>query len=160
MKYLQNTVFILLIICCSDAFSQSKTLYKSKHHFENFRVNIDKFTKVQKPDFSINPDSKKFIARVMNALKGAKVPNFAGHYLVVEWGCGTSCQCSVIVDMIDGKVYDGICGTSESYVSQPYSLLFIADPPDENGFYELSATRLAPTEYVWNEKKKKLEKLK
>jgi hypothetical protein len=32
-------------------------------------------------------------------------PNFAGHYTVVEWGCGTACQNHMIVDAITGKVY-------------------------------------------------------
>ncbi|MCU7495991.1 MAG: hypothetical protein HF314_16975 [Ignavibacteria bacterium] len=31
--------------------------------------------------------------------------NFAGHYTVVIWGCGTSCQSFAIVDQINGRVY-------------------------------------------------------
>lgn len=31
---------------------------------------------------------------------------FAGHYTVPVWGCGTSCRISVIVDSISGKIYD------------------------------------------------------
>jgi hypothetical protein len=33
-------------------------------------------------------------------------PNFAGHYIVVQWGCGTSCVMMVIVDALTGKIYD------------------------------------------------------
>jgi hypothetical protein len=33
-------------------------------------------------------------------------PNFAGHYTVVEWGCGTECAVYVIVDDRTGKVYE------------------------------------------------------
>jgi hypothetical protein len=32
--------------------------------------------------------------------------NFAGHYTVVEWGCGTSCAVLVIVDARSGRVYE------------------------------------------------------
>ena len=32
---------------------------------------------------------------------------FAGHYTVPRWGCGTSCNAFVIVDSISGRVYDG-----------------------------------------------------
>ncbi|SRR5258708_4007544 len=32
--------------------------------------------------------------------------NFAGHYTVVDWGCGTSCGLYVIVDDRTGKVYE------------------------------------------------------
>lgn len=38
---------------------------------------------------------------------GAKSgPNFAGHYTFVSWGCGTSCSSYVIVDAVDGKVFE------------------------------------------------------
>jgi hypothetical protein len=32
---------------------------------------------------------------------------FAGHYTVPRWGCGTDCNVFVIVDSISGRVYDG-----------------------------------------------------
>ena len=32
-------------------------------------------------------------------------PNFAGHYFVIQWGCGTSCLMMVIVDALTGKIY-------------------------------------------------------
>ena len=33
-------------------------------------------------------------------------PNFAGHFTIVSWGCGTSCSSFVIVNAIDGRVYE------------------------------------------------------
>jgi hypothetical protein len=36
----------------------------------------------------------------------AKGVNFAGHYIIVTWGCGIGCQSFVIVDAKTGKVYD------------------------------------------------------
>jgi hypothetical protein len=39
--------------------------------------------------------------------EGAKLPaNFAGHYSIVGWGCGTSCSVFVVVDQKTGEVYD------------------------------------------------------
>lgn len=35
----------------------------------------------------------------------SKGPNFAGHYFVVNWGCGTGCLMMVIVDAVTGQVY-------------------------------------------------------
>ena len=32
---------------------------------------------------------------------------FAGHYTIPRWGCGTSCNGFVIVDSISGRIYDG-----------------------------------------------------
>ncbi len=33
--------------------------------------------------------------------------NFAGHFRIAEWGCGTSCGSIAVIDMKTGKVYDG-----------------------------------------------------
>jgi hypothetical protein len=32
-------------------------------------------------------------------------PNFAGHYMIVEWGCRTECFQAAIVDAKTGKIY-------------------------------------------------------
>jgi hypothetical protein len=41
-----------------------------------------------------------------NIRKAAKRgPNFAGHYTVTSWGCGTGCIQAVIIDELDGTVY-------------------------------------------------------
>jgi len=40
-----------------------------------------------------------------NPIKG-KGPNFAGHYFVVSWGCGSQCVMMAIVDAKTGVVYD------------------------------------------------------
>jgi hypothetical protein len=35
----------------------------------------------------------------------AKGPNFAGHYAVAEWGCGSGCTSLAVVDEVTGKVF-------------------------------------------------------
>ena len=32
-------------------------------------------------------------------------PNFAGHYSVIQWGCGTACLMMVVADGLTGKIY-------------------------------------------------------
>lgn len=32
-------------------------------------------------------------------------PNFAGHYIVTAWGCGTSCLMGAVIDARTGRVY-------------------------------------------------------
>jgi hypothetical protein len=40
--------------------------------------------------------------------EGAKSDvEFAGHYTIPRWGCGTDCNGFMIVDSISGRVYDG-----------------------------------------------------
>jgi len=43
----------------------------------------------------------------MTAAAGAK---FAGHYAVGEWGCGTGCTQTAVVDVRTGAVYEGPFG--------------------------------------------------
>jgi len=56
-------------------------------------------------DFRSDPTTRHFRTRLTQGAKAS--PDFAGHYTVVEWGCGTSCGVSTIVDAITGKIYDG-----------------------------------------------------
>lgn len=71
--------------------------------FEDFPI-AEKFSgQPASPNFSSNPDAQRFITVVTN---GAKIgPNFAGHYTVVTWGCGTGCNSGVIIDAKSGNIY-------------------------------------------------------
>jgi hypothetical protein len=33
-------------------------------------------------------------------------PNFAGHYFIIQWGCGSGCLMMVVVDAVTGRVYN------------------------------------------------------
>jgi hypothetical protein len=57
----------------------------------------------------VTEDDRMFRTRIR---LGAKVSvEFAGHYTMPRWGCGTSCSVLVIVDSITGKVYEGVGAT-------------------------------------------------
>ncbi|MEQ1545436.1 hypothetical protein [Methyloglobulus sp.] len=48
---------------------------------------------------------KEFKTRLKDAIKNEKSA-FAGHYLIVGWGCGTGgCNTGAIIDAITGKAY-------------------------------------------------------
>ena len=49
------------------------------------------------------PIAKEHATRISKAASAG--PNFAGHYRVVDWGCGSSCGVYVIVDEESGKVF-------------------------------------------------------
>jgi hypothetical protein len=50
-----------------------------------------------------SPEARMFRTRLR---EGARTgPNFAGHYTIVMWGCGTSCTNTAIVDALTGQVY-------------------------------------------------------
>jgi hypothetical protein len=43
--------------------------------------------------------------RTLLRKEGSKPPNFAGHYRIVTWGCGTCCNEFAIVNSQNGEVY-------------------------------------------------------
>jgi len=55
-------------------------------------------------DYSFLPESENFKTRTEESVKEGA--NFAGHFNVVTWGCGTDCFGYSIVDMNNGKVIE------------------------------------------------------
>ena len=48
-------------------------------------------------------DANMFRTNLRNAAKTGV--NFAGHYILTTWGCGTNCSQSAIIDARNGKVF-------------------------------------------------------
>ena len=60
--------------------------------------------KLAEPNFTTNPEAKMFVTRITEGCKEGV--NFGGHYTIIYWGCGTSCQYGVIVDRKTGHIYN------------------------------------------------------
>ena len=56
-------------------------------------------------------------------------PNFAGHYVIITWGCGSPCLMAAIVDLTNGHVFPPPFhhGPGHSYFQVPWA--FPAQPP-------------------------------
>jgi hypothetical protein len=54
-------------------------------------------------DLSSHKEARRF--RTMLREGAAAGPDFAGHYTIVGWGCGTSCLDFAIVDAANGRVF-------------------------------------------------------
>ncbi len=49
-----------------------------------------------------SPDAYSYRTRLRN---GAQQPvNFAGHYQLIQWGCGTTCSTGAVIDALTGRV--------------------------------------------------------
>jgi hypothetical protein len=92
--------------------------FRFKSKFENFKVDQIYKGVLVKPDFSKDPDAKMFNTQIKQGCESLGV-NFAGHFTIIEWGCGTSCQRIAIIDRINGDILfskipfdtlDGHCG--------------------------------------------------
>ena len=54
-------------------------------------------------NFRQSPDARSFRTRLTQAIRGDV--NFAGHYIVASWGCGTGCISGAMIDARNGYVY-------------------------------------------------------
>jgi hypothetical protein len=85
---------------------------------------------------------------------GATGLNFAGHYCFVFWGCGSPCKASAIVDLKTGIVYTGVTAAFD-YKFRRNSRLVIVDADTET-----NSTAYKTEYWLWNEDKKRFDKLK
>jgi hypothetical protein len=138
----------------SAANVDSVRIFKTPYHFNDFTVSIDS-GKHSPINWKSNPSTRRFRTSIKDGVK--RGVNFAGHYCIVEWGCGTQCQSWIIVDLLTGNIYDGI-STCRGQDYRSDSRLIILDPPDgKNGEYSDNFC-MEPVVYEW--KGNKLHRLK
>jgi len=70
--------------------------------FAKFPVEDKSSKTAVKLDLQSHPLANSFRTQIREGL--ASGPNFAGHYTVVEIGCGTACQNQVVVDLHTGRI--------------------------------------------------------
>lgn len=77
------------------------------------------------PDFSGRDAwAGNYRTRIVEGLR--KGPNFAGHYSLIEIGCGTSCLFAYLADARSGQVFSFPYGGEEQY---ELSLHYVLDSP-------------------------------
>jgi hypothetical protein len=70
--------------------------------FGTYLVETHQVVSSPKLDLTSNPIAKTY--RTLLREQIAKGPNYAGHYRMAIWGCGTSCAMFAVVDLKTGKV--------------------------------------------------------
>lgn len=64
---------------------------------------VEKYKGIPKPvDFTTLPEAKLFYTVITST--AAAGPNFAGHFTVASWGCGTDCVGYAVVDAKTGEI--------------------------------------------------------
>lgn len=91
-----------------------------------------------------NPQAPAYRTRLKKAASGG--PDFAGHYTVAEWGCGSNCQAHSFIDAKNGAVIDGVT-TDRGADYRLNSNLFIADPEGDGLAYEDNPVDSIPVSY-------------
>jgi hypothetical protein len=79
--------------------------------------------------------------------------NFAGHYCLVNWGCGSPCQYFIVVDVLTGKIYNGVdVALGLNYKAN--SRMLIVNPPDSSNYY-FDCPYCKPLVYIFDDNNKK-----
>jgi len=103
-------------------------------------------------NFDSFPEAKLFSTTIMH--QSADGPNFAGHYTVATWGCGTECQGFAIVDAISGGIviYEPSIDhqVSEGLSFNLNSNLLVLNPKSDNQRYLDSIKGNSVSEIVIN----------
>lgn len=106
-------------VAASTSFGQSVR----KPSFSAFPARVEVRT-AKAINFRQSPEARTFRTRLSEALRGGV--NFAGHYIVAGWGCGTGCISGAIIDARSGSVYWpkqfnalGVGDTENGYVDEP-----------------------------------------
>jgi len=87
---------------CAQADADSK-----EPRFEDYPADVVTHLKPAAPIFKTG-GQRRFRSMIREALE--KGVNFAGHYTVAEWGCGSGCVQVAVVDAQTGEAYDGPFG--------------------------------------------------
>jgi hypothetical protein len=98
MKRLTAVIFCLITV----AFALSARSEKLPR-CEDFAVTNVFKGKPAVVNLSSHPQARRY--RTVLRQQAAEGPDFAGHYKIVIWGCGTSCAAFAIVDSQSGQVY-------------------------------------------------------
>jgi hypothetical protein len=97
------TVYITLIAARANPQNSAPTGNQRLPRFEDYPV-TETFKGPPAPPKLLRPGDRLFRTKIREG--AAKGPNFAGHFSIADWGCGSGCISMAIVDAKDGKIYD------------------------------------------------------
>jgi len=88
----------LLLVLAAAAWAQESS--GQAPAFSEFRV--PKYKSKPVPAKILTASDRQFRTKIRDGAK--KGPNFAGHFTIITWGCGSGCLSFVVVDAATGKV--------------------------------------------------------
>jgi hypothetical protein len=92
---------IVMVVALFLAFS-SIGFAQSTPAFKQYAARVEKIRNV-KVNLQSHKNARMFRTNLRNAAKEGV--NFAGHYILTTWGCGTNCSQSAIIDARNGRVF-------------------------------------------------------
>lgn len=141
-----KTYLVLFFLFCSSAAIADTTLPQCTD-FAKFPVKDVFVGPHARPNIASSPDARRFKTTILRDYTGKA--DFAGHFQVVSWGCGSNCHVLALVDTKTGKI---TFAPSSAALGAEYHLdsaLFIIDPTTM--MEEGDSTFYQSDYFVWDE---------
>src|SRR5438034_10634538 len=91
------TSFLLALFLAGPSLPSS-----SPFRFEDFATDVETVASPASPALS-SQQARRY--RTLLRQAATEAPNFAGHYRVVTWGCGTCCTEFAVLDLRSGQAW-------------------------------------------------------
>lgn len=116
---MKKYIFVLILLSFLLGLLGNKFFFAEKNIVKNTKTSVsvcdEIVTKVDQKvepfagepadvNFDSLPEAKLFQSTITE--QSSEGPNFAGHYTVATWGCGTECQGFAIIDAITGDIVE------------------------------------------------------
>jgi len=121
----------MLLVCGALAQDRSLPL------FESYPA-PQKFTGQPSPAVIAGQLARKYQTRIKLGTRAG--PNFAGHYTVVTWGCGSDCRWYAVVDARTGRVY---------FNPNAASVMTVPSQDEPSLQFRIDSRLLVVSGYVW-----------
>ena len=152
----RTTVLTLLLAAHAQISAGEARATKPQPTFSAFPAEVAQHPgRVAEPRFE-TPAARRY--RTVITQESRQGPNFAGHYRLAVWGCGTDCRGFAIFDLLTGTVYIdrkietvvGVMGNDDPRLDfRPDSTLFVisgqineAEGSEAKYFYKWDGKRL------------------
>ncbi|HKR00527.1 MAG TPA: hypothetical protein VJT09_07625 [Pyrinomonadaceae bacterium] len=93
---------IILLAALFSAFVSLGIAQSTTPAFTQYAARVERIRNVT-VNLRSHKDARMFRTNLRNAAKEGV--NFAGHYILTTWGCGTNCSQSAIIDARNGRVF-------------------------------------------------------
>jgi hypothetical protein len=92
-------MILMFLVIAGHCFAETN----ESPRFEDYPIDKVYQGKPKHVNLQSHPQANKWRTVLRGGAKEG--PNFAGHYTIVQWGCGSSCHRFAIIDAETGKVY-------------------------------------------------------
>ncbi|OJW49161.1 MAG: hypothetical protein BGO67_11425 [Alphaproteobacteria bacterium 41-28] len=126
MTFFKTAFFLTFVVRSASTYAES-----SLPDFSQFPVSKEEMLKGKPAPIKLSSyeGAKTYKTKLKEGAKEG--PNFAGHYTIVSFGCGTQCQDNWLIDAKTGQILNRFSSTV-GIKQQIDSALLIINPPDAN----------------------------